>query len=175
MPFSLIPFLLLAIPIAEIGAFILIGGQIGVLWTFAMILLTAIIGSILLRIQGFQIINRLREVTNAGNIPGKELGHGAMILVAGVLLLTPGFITDALGFLLFVPFVRTFIWSFMASRIQIITPGDFGNKSSNPFSRGATSKDGVVDLDPDEFKETSEGKRDGSSPWNKEISDGKDT
>lgn len=175
MPFSLIPFLLLAIPIAEIGAFILIGGQIGVLWTFAMILLTAVIGSILLRIQGFQIINRLREVTNAGKIPGKELGHGAMILVAGVLLLTPGFITDSLGFLLFVPFVRTFIWSFMASRIQIITPGDFGSRHSGPFSNARNDRDGVVDLDPDEFKDTSEKKSDKQSPWNKELSDGNDT
>jgi len=71
MRFSLIPFLLLAIPIAEIAVFIAIGGQIGILWTFALILFTAILGSILLRVQGFQIINRLREETKAGRIPGK--------------------------------------------------------------------------------------------------------
>ena len=106
MPFSLIPFLLLVIPAAEIAVFILVGGQIGVLWTFAAILATAILGSILLRVQGFQIVNRLREETNAGRVPGRELGHGAMILVAGVLLLTPGFVTDALGFLLLVPPLR---------------------------------------------------------------------
>jgi UPF0716 protein FxsA len=175
MPFSLIPFLLLAIPIAEIGAFILIGGQIGVLWTFVMILLTAIIGSILLRIQGFQIINRLREVTNAGEIPGKELGHGAMILIAGVLLLTPGFITDGLGFLLFVPFVRSFIWKFLASKIQILTPGDFGTREGGPFSRHRNNSEDVVDLDPADFKDTSPQKDDKHSPWNKGLSDGKDT
>lgn len=175
MPFSLIPFLLLAIPIAEIGAFILIGGQIGVLWTFAMILLTAIIGSILLRIQGFQILNRLQTETAAGRVPGKELVHGAMILVAGVLLLTPGFITDTIGFLLFVPGVRTLIWSVLASKIQIITPGQFGSRPEGPFSNQRKNREGVVDLDPDDFKEMGDAPGDENSPWNKNITDGKDT
>ena len=163
MPFSIIPFLLLAIPIAEIAVFIAVGGQIGILWTFALILFTAVLGSILLRIQGFQIINRLREETNAGRIPGKEIGHGAMILVAGVLLLTPGFVTDTLGFLLFFPPFRSLIWSLVASRVKFTGPmGD----SSGPFSRqgsgGYEPGEGVVDLDPDEYQT---GDPNSDSPW----------
>lgn len=173
MPFSLVPFLLLAVPIAEIAVFIVIGGQIGVLWTFALILFTAVLGSILLRVQGFQIINRLREESNAGRIPGKELGHGAMILVAGVLLLTPGFVTDTLGFLLFFPPFRALIWSFLASRVKFET---FGTDQSpfrgrDPF--GQDREDGVVDLDPDEFEDLHSGKENPQSPWREGRNDGR--
>lgn len=164
MPFSIIPFLLLAVPIAEIAVFILVGGQIGILWTFALILLTAVLGSILLRIQGFQIINRLREETNAGRVPGRELGDGAMILVAGVLLLTPGFVTDTLGFLLFFPPFRTLIWSFMASRIRIIDPEELRNSPfSGPGGRRNTRDENVVDLDPDDFSDLDNPNP--QSPW----------
>ncbi len=172
MPFSLIPFLLLAIPIAEIAVFILVGGQIGILWTFALILLTAILGSILLRVQGFQIVNRLREETNAGRIPGRELGDGAMILVAGVLLLTPGFVTDTLGFLLFFPPFRSLIWSFLASRIRIIDPAEMRNSPFGQSGRYHRHEDGVVDLDPDEFSDLNEKKPNPASPWHDKYLDG---
>ena len=164
MPFSIIPFLLLVIPIAEIAVFIAVGGQIGILWTFALILFTAVLGSVLLRIQGFQILNRLREETNAGRIPGKEIGHGAMILVAGVLLLTPGFVTDTLGFLLFFPPFRSLIWSLVASKVRFVGPvgGDFG-PFSNRNNQGDGSEDGIVDLDRDEYET---GDPNPNSPWN---------
>lgn len=166
MPFSIIPFLLLAVPIAEIAVFILVGGQIGVLWTFALILLTAVLGSILLRVQGFQILNRLREETNAGRVPGRELGDGAMILVAGVLLLTPGFVTDALGFLLFFPPFRTLIWSFLASRIRIIDPQELRNSPFNrPGGRPGNRDEGIVDLDPEEFSDLDDREPNPDSPW----------
>ena len=182
MPFSLIPFLLLAIPAAEIAVFILVGGQIGVLWTFAAILATAILGSILLRVQGFQIVNRLREETNAGRVPGRELGHGAMILVAGVLLLTPGFVTDALGFLLFFPPFRNLIWRWAATRIRFTTTMDgfadrFETRGYNENQRG---RGAVYDLDPEDYESHEPGENDvledsaksdrpsnGSSPWRK--------
>ncbi len=171
MPFSLIPFLLLAIPVAEIAVFIVVGGQIGVLWTFATILLTAIIGSILLRVQGFQILNKLREETNAGRIPGKELGHGIMILMAGILLLTPGFVTDTIGFLLFIPFVRTFIWSLIASKVRFVGPiGGFGSGPNQSYTRYRRDDEDIVDLDPDEFEDLdSESIRNTTSPWNKRL------
>ena len=95
MPFALIPFLLLIIPILEIVVFILVGRQIGVLWTLGCILLTAVIGSALLRIQGFSILSRIRSETEQGRLPGRELGDGAMILVAGILLLTSGLLRTA--------------------------------------------------------------------------------
>lgn len=155
MPFSIIPFLLLLIPILEIGVFIAVGGQIGVFSTLGMILLTAIIGSILLRWQGFQVLNKLQAESAAGKVPGKELVHGAMILVAGILLLTPGFVTDTLGFLLFVPGIRNVIWNFLASKIKFASFGGMasGGMSGDDFKRPNNTRDGVVDLDPDEFSD----------------------
>jgi UPF0716 protein FxsA len=157
MRFSLIPLLLLVIPVLEIVVFIAVGGQIGIAATLGMILLTAIGGSILLRIQGFATLSRIRAHMDAGTLPGRELGNGAMILVAGVLLLTPGFVTDSLGFLLFVPAVRSFIWSSVASHIVVQTTG-FGNRGPHSHPSGDP---GVVDLDPEDLAE----RPDPSSPW----------
>lgn len=169
MPFSIIPFVLLVVPIAEIAAFILIGQQIGLLPTLAMILVTAIIGSILLRVQGFGLLNRIREETEAGRLPGRQLVHGVMILIAGVLLLTPGFITDGLGFLLFVPAVRDAAWRLLQKRIVIVASSRGGFRSG---PGGARSPDGsgrgrrpdgapVIDLEEEEFRRDP----DPDSPW----------
>ena len=166
MPFSLIPFLLLIVPVVEIAAFIAIGGQIGIGWTLLMILVTAIIGTFLLRRQGFQILNTIKSETAQGRVPGRTLGDGAMILVAGVLLLTPGFVTDSIGFLLFVPVVRNIIWSFLASRIQVIVPGGSAFDMP-PGHRPPPHEDGdatIIDLDDSEY---STGEADPSSPWRK--------
>lgn len=119
MRFSIIPILLLGIPISEIAVFILVGGQIGVFATLAMIFVTAILGTFFLRQQGLGILRRLQSEQKAGNLPGRELVHGAMIMIAGVLLLTPGFVTDSIGFLLFFPPFRDLAWNFIKSRINM--------------------------------------------------------
>lgn len=164
MNLGLIPFLLLFIPILEISVFILIGGQIGVLSTLGMILVTAIVGTILLRIQGFATLARIQAQSQNGAIPGKELVNGVMIMIAGVLLLTPGFVTDSIGFLLFFPPFRQFLWSTIASKVVVKTNGSF-NQARNPFenSRSGAGGEDVVDLDPSEFSE----KENPNSPWNK--------
>ena len=120
MRFSIVPFLLLAIPLGEIAMFVVVGSQIGVLPTLALVLITAVTGSILLRIQGFGVVRRIQETMNEGGVPGRDLVHGMMIMVAGVLLLTPGFITDTLGFLLFIPAIRDIGWKFLRSRIVVM-------------------------------------------------------
>lgn len=121
--FALVPLLLLVVPIIEIALFILIGQQIGLGWTLLGILVTAIGGTILLRIQGFRLLERIRTEMRAGRVPGRELAHGLLLLVAGILLLTPGFFTDALGFLLFVPGVRDAIWGGLKARLFAFVPG----------------------------------------------------
>ena len=164
MRLGIIPFLLLFIPILEIAVFIMVGGQIGVALTLGMILLTAILGSILLRVQGFATLARIQEQSKNGAIPGKELVSGVMIMIAGVLLLTPGFVTDSIGFLLFFPPFRQFLWSTLASRVVVQTKGAF-NQGGNPFGQQnpRNNPDDVVDLDPSEFSE----KPNPDSPWNK--------
>ncbi len=165
MPFALVPFLLLVVPIVEIATFIAIGGQIGIAMTLLMILVTAIIGTILLRIQGLGLVREIQSKVAEGQVPGRALGDGAMIMVAGILLLTPGFVTDGLGFLLFVPGVRSIIWNFLASRIKVVGPGidpfaqQRDDKSPHPFDDGGPT----IDLDQEDY---SSGKADPNSPWN---------
>ncbi len=171
MPFSIIPFLLLVIPVVEIGAFILVGGQIGLWPTLLMILVTAVIGSFLLRVQGLSLINKVQTEVAAGKVPGKELGHGVMIVVAGIFLLTPGFVTDTIGFLLFVPPIRNMIWSFVASRITVNMPnmgGGFQDAQNHHQEPQGMDGDGpVIDLNEDDYKSKNSRTQDSkNSPWN---------
>lgn len=148
MRFPLLLALFLGVPLIEIAAFVVVGGRIGVLPTIAVVVLTAIAGSILLRVQGLGVLERIRGETGTGSVPGRELVHGLMILVAGFLLLLPGFVTDAVGLLLFIPFVRDLIWSAVGSRvmadIRVVRMGGAG------AGRGGRT----IDLDDDDFRRT---------------------
>ncbi|TDH37819.1 membrane protein FxsA [Pseudohoeflea suaedae] len=174
MRFSLIPLALIIIPIAEIAAFIVIGDAIGVLPTLAMVLVTAVIGSALLRWQGIGILNRIRMETDAGRIPGRDLVHGAMILVAGVLLLTPGFVTDTLGFLLFVPAIRDGAWKLLKDKITIVGSrtvftGAGGPRGPSAGPRGgpggARGQGPVFDLDESDYRDDGPRRPNPDSPW----------
>lgn len=149
MRLSLLPFFLLVIPLAEIATFVVVGSKIGVLATIALVLATAITGVTLLRIQGLGTLSRIRTQMDRGEMPNRELVHGLMIMVAGVLLLTPGFITDTLGFLLFVPAIRDRAWRFLRQRILFTV-------QTQTFRGGAPRRDGgrTIDLDADDFSST---------------------
>jgi UPF0716 protein FxsA len=159
VPFSFIPFILLVVPILEIAAFIVVGSKIGVLPTLALVFLTAAIGSVLLRIQGFGLIEKIRREMDAGRVPGRELVHGAMLIVAAILLITPGFITDTIGFLLFIPAFRDLGWRFLRDRIVVV--GTTGSGYAYSAGRRDDGRGTVIDLDADEFSE----EPDGESPW----------
>lgn len=94
------------VPILEIALLIKVGGFIGLWPTLIIVIATAFIGSWLLRSQGWGVFNRAQETLAAGVFPARELFDGLCLIVAGVLLLTPGFATDALGLMLFVPGLR---------------------------------------------------------------------
>ena len=163
MPLGLLPFILLIIPMLEIGAFIVIGQQIGIAATLAMIVVTAVIGSILLRTQGFGLLARIQQETAAGRVPGRELVHGVMILIAGVLLLTPGFITDTLGFLLFIPALRDAAWHFLKSRVTVTTFAGAARDDMDAYTAGRGRDQGkTIDLDEDDFRDETPR----PSPWN---------
>ena len=91
-----------AVPVVEIAAFIGIGGRIGLWPTIGLVVVTAFAGLALLRIQGLAVLDRLR----LSRAPAVELFEGLCLLIAAVLLLVPGFVTDAVGFLLLIPRVR---------------------------------------------------------------------
>ena len=96
---------LIMVPLFETWFWIKMGGVIGALPTIALVILTAVVGGMLVRQQGFSTVNRLQQKMQAGQMPAEELFAGMLIVIAGVLLITPGFFTDALGFLcLFPPF-----------------------------------------------------------------------
>lgn len=121
----LIPFIL--VPLIEIGLFIQVGGAIGLLPTLVIVVVTAIIGTILMRAQGLATLAELQRRLDTGKNPTDTIAHGALILVAGVLLLTPGFFTDAVGFSLLLPPVRAFVIARgaarLASRINVQSAG----------------------------------------------------
>jgi UPF0716 protein FxsA len=97
------------VPLMEILLLIEIGSRIGTLNTIVIILLTGILGAYMMRQQGFAILANMRGDLSRGRMPTGELINGALVLVGGILLLTPGFFTDAVGFLLLIPTTRGFV------------------------------------------------------------------
>ncbi len=98
--------LIIGIPIVEIYVMIQVGSEIGAVPTIALAIFTAIVGIWLVRHQGFGLLMRVREMTDRGEVPALEMLDGALLLVAGLFLLLPGFLTDTIGFLLLVPPLR---------------------------------------------------------------------
>ena len=176
-PGFLLLLLFIIVPMAEVAAFITIGSAIGLLMTLGAIVVTAVVGSILVRQQGLQLLNRIRSEMEANRVPGRELVHGVMLLASGLFLLTPGFVTDGIGFALLVPPVRDIVYRFLKARINltVMAPGagaaPFGQATSqrtgashDPFrSNGpfANRDDDVVDLSPEDYSERSGGSEDG--------------
>jgi len=170
-PFLLVIFL--TVPLLEIAAFVLVGSRIGVLATLGMVLVTAVVGSVLLRVQGFGLLRRIQAETDSGRVPGRELVHGAMILLAGFLLLLPGFVTDAIGFLLFVPAFRDWMWRVLARRVLVKVDLSAMGATTARYSRDSRT----IDLDEDDFTRTTDEARSAGepkdpSPWRR-IDDGR--
>jgi UPF0716 protein FxsA len=126
------------VPILEIALFIKVGGAIGLLPTLLIVILTALAGTALMRLQGMQALARLRSSLEAGGDPVGPIAHGALILVAGILLLTPGFFTDAVGLLLLIPAVRTRVIAWGASRITMRVATFGQGRGPRPAGRGDT-------------------------------------
>lgn len=127
----------LTIPLIEIALFIQVGGSIGLWPTLGIVVLTAVVGTWLVRSQGVLALARLRTSFSKLDDPTEPLAHGAMILFAGALLLTPGFFTDAVGLTLLMPPVRhrVFIWAKQRIKVQTFEMGpDSGAKQSQPQS-----------------------------------------
>lgn len=97
------------IPAIELALLIKVGSNIGVFNTIFIIIFTGVLGAYLARMQGFIVFQKIQDNLNKGIIPNQQLVDGLMILIGGLLLLTPGFITDALGFLLLIPATRNII------------------------------------------------------------------
>ena len=129
--------LFIALPIVELFLLIKIGGVIGFFPTIALVILTAVIGSQLVRRQGLTVLARIRESQARGEMPALPMLDGAALLFAGFMLLTPGFISDALGFVLLVPGLRQQIARRLVSRVVIMTPAGAAAANERYAGRGA--------------------------------------
>lgn len=110
--------LFIIVPVTEVIIYIKLGQVIGLWAALAMIFGTGIAGAFLARTQGFQIIRQVRHEMAQGRIPGNEVLEGVLVLSGGLLLLTPGLLTDAAGFLLLIPITRNLIREFLKKRIR---------------------------------------------------------
>lgn len=154
--------IILGLPILEIAVFVMVGSKIGVLWTVALVVLSGIAGSILLRVQGFGALARIRREMETGRDPGREVAHGAMIMLAGILLVIPGFVTDIVGLLLFIPPVREAAWRFLKRRV-VVTSFGTGFGGFRPSARRGKT----IDLDEEDFHREPNPK----SPWRIGVDD----
>lgn len=161
MPFLLL-ILFIGIPVAEIALFIELGGRIGLGWTLLSIIATAMIGTVLVRQQGLQTLARARAHMARDELPVNELIAGVCILVAGALLLTPGFLTDALGFVLLVPPFRTALANAVISRMKNSSRFRMHRQQSRSQSPPPGGRGPVID---GEFEEVNEGTPNPDSPW----------
>lgn len=117
MPVFLIAFIV--VPIIEMVILIEVGGIIGALPTVGLVLLTAIIGAAMLRQQGAATLLRANQRMASGELPAQEMAEGILLAVGGALLLTPGFVTDTVGFACLIPFTRKWLTSYVVNRMVV--------------------------------------------------------
>ncbi|MEZ5281401.1 MAG: FxsA family protein [Acidimicrobiales bacterium] len=104
------------VPILELAVIIQVGSSVGVLPTLGLLIAVSIVGAWLVKFQGMGVLMRMRQQLAQGKMPTDELMNGVLILVAGALMLTPGFLTDALGLSLLIPPIRAAIRQMLARR-----------------------------------------------------------
>lgn len=168
--------LLIGVPLIEIFLFVEVGGLIGTWPTIALVVVTAIVGSIMLRAQGARVLQRAQEKLNRGEPPVTDMLDGIGLLLAGMLLLTPGFMTDTIGFAMLLPPVRQWlagrIWAHMKARGQVHmqggpTGGPTSDRRDNVIDGEFSTVDPESDATPDRktAADKTDGKPRGDSPW----------
>jgi len=145
--------LFIVMPVVEMTVLIKVGSLIGVWPTILCVLLTAVIGASLLKRQGLSTLMRANQKMNAGEIPAKEVAEGFMLAVGGALLLTPGFVTDAIGFALLMPGIRGLMIGQLMKKMVVAGAQQFSqgySSSEGPFTQTTASystyrdQDGVI-------------------------------
>jgi UPF0716 protein FxsA len=149
--------LFVAVPLIEIALFVQLGSVLDLGWILLIVVLTAILGTWLVRRQGRGVLRQIQGSFEELRDPTEPLAHGAMILFSGALLLTPGFFTDAIGFALLIPAVRVAVFRWLQQRVVVHTMATHrqGPRAGPP----PRPRDDVVDADYQELTE-----RDGPPP-----------
>lgn len=161
----LLLFLFIGIPLLEIVLFIRVGGLIGWEWTLLIVISTAILGAWMVRSQGAQAMMNLRGSLSQLQDPTEHLANGAMILFSGALLLTPGFFTDFIGFGLLIPAVRTAVYNYLKTRMNVqkfqVGPDGPLHGQARPRSGDTVINGEFEEIDPDNPPQS------GPSGWTK--------
>jgi UPF0716 protein FxsA len=136
------------VPLVEIYVLIQVGQAIGAWWTILILVADSILGTYLIRHEGGRAWRALQDALGSGRMPARELADGALILIGGTLMLTPGFVTDVLGILLILPFTRPvarrLLTTVVARRLVVIPPSGRGG---GPSTSGPVVPGEVVDPD----------------------------
>ncbi|ETW12771.1 protein FxsA [Roseivivax marinus] len=169
----------LAVPLVEIALFIQVGGLIGLWPTLGIVVLTALLGTALVRSQGALAMRDIKRSFNDLSDPTEPIAHGAMILFAGALLLTPGFFTDIVGFALLTPPVRLAAMRYAKKHVKVSRagmgpgPGDpFGARpgqggTHGPRRDGSRGRPDVIDAEYEEVTPQSKRPTHQGSGWTK--------
>lgn len=148
-----LPVLLLLAPLAEIVSFGLVVEWIGFWRALALVAFTSLIGLLIVRHQGFGLIAKVSAMARQGQAPAKGVGSDLMIMVGGLLLLLPGFLTDFIGLLLLIPFVRNRISMAPSVKTRVYTTGTY--TETYEFRDPVRPRDEtVVDLDHEDYRRT---------------------
>ncbi|MCG9679205.1 membrane protein FxsA [Vibrio sp. Isolate23] len=141
--FPILLLMFIFVPIIEIGLFISVGGYLGLWPTIALVLITAFAGASLVRSQGLQTLMSVQNRLQQGELPAQQILEGVMLAVSGVLLLTPGFMTDALGMLVLLPAPRAAMAKYLMSKmtVQSVGGGFQGGFGSGNFQQGPFDQD----------------------------------
>lgn len=155
--FSVLLILFIAVPVIEIALFIQVGGVLGGWATIALILLTAVVGASLVRNQGLKTLLSLQQRLKSGELPAGEILEGVLLLVAGALLLTPGFLTDFMGMFILFPPARVWLANKLIARLKIKASQSAG-RQSGPFAAGRSNDQPTGNVFEGEFERKTEDK-----------------
>lgn len=149
--------LFIVMPIVEMAVLIKVGTMIGALYTIGLVLLTAIIGAALLRQQGLATLLKANQRLNSGELPAREVAEGLILAVGGALLLTPGFVTDGIGFLCLLPGSRQMLANQVLKRMVVSSGQSFHfSNGPGPFGQRPRGDDDVIE---GEYEEDTEKRR----------------
>jgi UPF0716 protein FxsA len=134
----------LVVPVLELYVIVEVAGSLGVVPTLALLIAVSLFGTWLVRREGLGVLRRSRQAVDRGDLPADELLNGLLILIAGILLLTPGFLTDAVGLLLLLPPTRALVRAIAGPRIMVLLRFPFSSVANAARARGSRTASGRV-------------------------------
>lgn len=153
--FARLLLLFIIAPVIELALFMLLGTKLGLPYTLIIIVITAFIGAALTKSQGSKALSNFQNALAMGKIPHKEMVDGLLILIAGAVLLTPGFLTDAVGFLLLLPparaVIRGILTEKLSKKVQVSVGGnpldpDFAPPTDDQATKAKPAAGKVIDI-----------------------------